>query len=288
LFEGPKDLLYFLNWESIPVAVGTFVLAILELNVLSPDWAIATFVDDWKWTVLTVAIAAILLPPIFAKGTLHLRSRQRAGEMSAETAWILRGVQSRASNLILKFREAFAGEASSQYQAHLMEECKSYFETRASRQPDGKSRQIQVEVAYYAVDRRSRSTLLSRKKFTQTDPSRGRPNFSSNGNAEAKLAVETIVSGHVVFCADVHDSIDAAVLKIEDGPSRQYRSLLSVPIFRDRKSSEDERVIGMLSATSSHTDSIFESDQAILQTYAWFLAAAIDADSLAKSSKRSA
>ena len=278
--ESPKDLLFFVNSDTVPVLIGTIGLAFLELGELPADSPFSWFVNDYKLAIVLVLVGLAVLPPPIARGMAHLRDRDDAARKTAENATAFRALGSRASNFVLKLREAFAGQSSNTYQHHLLNECKAYFESRpmkgASERPDN----VRVEAAFYGARVTGQARLLERKLYTNAEPSRMRTNFSSRGaaNGEGRSTIERIWGGGYVFCGDVADPDLAAAHHIHNGDERPYRTFLSVPVFRDRKALGDGRILGMLSVNVSHTGVVHESDHNILEVYAWFLAAALEAD----------
>lgn len=280
-----SDLHFFFSWDVLPVLVGTVCLAVLELGTLPARWPLHWFIEDYKIQVIILLGMLIVLPPPIANGFNHLKDREAAVARNVEAAAGYRGLGSRAANLIGKIRESIAGTVTDQYQTHLLIECQKYFESRPM--PDGTDRpdDFRVETSYYGLKVNSRSKLLERKLFTHSDASRMRSTFSNRTAGEGLYAVEKISAGEYVFCADVADAKYAAPLSILDGESREYRTFLSLPVMRDRKSVGDQRVIGMLSVNVTHLGVIHESDHNILEVYAWFLSAAFEADSLARTSR---
>ena len=281
LIRHPKDIFYFLHWESLVVLAGTLVLAVLELNLLPASLPFTWFVNDWKILFLVIAAALVVLPPALVKGLLQLRRRRDAGTEKRELELVLEAIQGRVGFFIEKMREAFAGQKTKEYQKHVLLECRRYFETRPHPKINDLDESLSVEVSFYAVDKRSQTTMLSRKLFTHNDPSIGRAQFSQRGTPDSKLCVESILAGEIIFCDDVLNPQTASRLKILDGAQRTYRTFLSVPIYRDRKSADPDRIIGMLSVNASSIHALQESDSAMILTYGWFLSAALEADNLA-------
>ena len=281
-FQGWKDLRYFLQWELVFVFVGTAGFAVLEGDVISRTWSLFWFIVDWKVPVIVALVALIVLPPALSKGWLHLRARRNTGLRNVEMATALYGLQSRAANLIVKMQEAFAGKATNTYQHHSLQDCQKYFATRPLPENHNRLDTVIVEANYYALEVKSRSKLLERKLFTNTDATRMRPSFSTRGTGEDQLAVERISNAKHIYCQDLREEEFTRPLKILNGAERPYRTFLSVPVLRDRQSQGDDRVIGMLSVNVSHPGIIHESDQHILNAYAWFLSAAFAADELSR------
>lgn len=278
-WTGWRDLGFFLHWESIAVGAGAAGLLALEWWDIPDDWPLNDFVSDYRiWIVIACAIA-IGIPPTVARGFDHLRARDDAGLAQVEVATALYGIEMRLMHFVSKIREVFDGHVSNTYQNHTLSDCKTYFATRPERQRDGGSQNV-VEATFYRLRRSRSSTVLERTLFTGSGHPGMRPTFSTARNAspEAKRLVKSIAAGNAVFCRDVRDPEEAAALEIVDGAARPYRTLLSVPVFKDKASPADDRVIGMLSVNATEVDSILASDQAVLNVYAWVLAAAFEAD----------
>lgn len=280
-FEGVGDLRFFVSLDVAPVVIGTAGLAALELDLVPENWPLASFIKDYSVFVIVLLVCLVVLPPPIARGISSLRDREAALLRNVEAFAAYRGLASRAANLVGKLRESFDGTVTNQYQNHLLHDCQSYFKSRPM--PDGRERphDFQVEASFYGLTVNRQSKLLERKLFTNTDRSRMRANFSNRSPGEGRIAVDKISTGGYAYCGDVADPEVAGALGIKDGSSRNYRTFLSVPVFRDRKSEGDDRVIGMLSVNVTHRDVIHESDRHILEVYAWFLAVAFQADQLA-------
>ena len=249
------------------------------------EWPLKWFVDDWKFGVIALAVTCIAAPPVLSRGFAHIRARRKSAEGNVEISLILRGFESRAANLIHKFEEVFAGEVKNTYQNHLLSDCQHYFASRTRPGDVTISSEVAFEVNYYELVKKPRSTLLERKLYTNSDSSRMRSKFSSNGKPDERLAIERISAGKHVYCGDVLNQSAIAEHQITDGPTRAYKCFLSVPVFRDRKAVGDDRVVGMLSVNATMSGLIRESDKRILLTYAWFLSVALAADALAKGRK---
>ena len=278
-WTGARDLGFFFHWESIAVAAGGIGLAALEVWAIPDDWPLEDFVRDYKLLLVILLAALVGLPPTIARGLDHLRARDDAGQVQVEIATALYGIEMRLMHFVSKLREVFAGHTTNTYQNHTLSDCQSYFSSRPGRHTDA-GRQNIVEVNYYAVKRSGSSTSLVRTLFTGSGHANMRTTFSTarNASAEAKKLVKTITSGGSVFCRDVRDADSARKLHIENATERPYRTFLSVPVLRDKNSTAEDRVIGMISVNASEVDSIAESDAAILKVYAWVLAAAFEAD----------
>jgi hypothetical protein len=245
---------------------------------LPATWPFTWFVADYKLLFIVGFAALVVLPPPIARGIDHLRERDDAARKNAESAVALRAVGSRASNLILKMREAFAGTTSNTYQNHLLNECKAYFESRPMLGSADRPDDVRVEATFYAAKVTGQGRLLERKLYTNAEPSRMRSTFSNRGGEEGRKTIEAIWNGRYVYCPDVQDPKSAVELSIIDGADRPYRTFLTVPVFRDRKASGDGRILGVLSVNASRLGIIHESDHNILEAYAWFLSAACEAD----------
>jgi hypothetical protein len=279
--ESPKDLLFFINSETVPVLLGTAGLALLELTKIPDHWPIKYFIDDYRLPIIFALAALVVLPPPISRGIGHLRDRDDAARKSAEGATAFRALASRASNFIFKLREALAGNAGNTYQHHLLEECKAYIESRPMPGSAERPTDIRVEASYYSARITGQTIFLDRKLFTNSEPSRMRAKFSNSrgsGNSEGRKTVEAIWAGRYIFCGDLTDAKEASEHEVPDGSNRPYRAFLSVPVFRDRKAVGDGRILGMLSINVSRVGVISESDHHILEVYAWFLAAAFEAD----------
>lgn len=279
-WSGWKDIKFFFHLDGIVVLLGGIGLAALELWEIPKDWPLASFVRDYRlWIVIGLALM-VGLPPTIARGLDHLRARGEAARASVEVGTVLYAVELRLLNLVSKIREAFAGIATNTYQHHTLNECKSYFSTRASEV----DKTCIVDVNYYRLSRSGSATSLTRALFTGAAHSKMRSTFSDANGAsrEAKRLVKAISAGKSIYCADVRDPEHAGPLHIKNGAERPYRSFLTVPVFRDKTSGDGDRVIGMLSINSTHLDTLGGSDEAILKVYAWLLAAAFEADHLAK------
>ncbi|MGA5644124.1 GAF domain-containing protein [Microbacterium sp. NPDC088796] len=275
-----KDLRFFLHWEGIAVVLGGVGLVAFEFWEIPLDWPLAWFVEDYRlWIVIALALL-VGLPPTIARGLDHLRARDEAARAQVEVGTVLYAIELRLLNLVSKIREAFAGQHTNTYQHHTLNECKSYFSTRASEV----AKTCIIDVNYYRLTRSGSAISLERALFTGSAHSRMRSTFSNAPGAsrEAKRLVKTISEGNSVFCPDVTEVEHTEALHIKDGADRPYRTFLTVPVFRDKKSGASERVIGMLSINSTHVDTLSASDAAILKVYAWLLAAAFEADGLAK------
>lgn len=282
-WTGWRDLGFFLHWEGLAVAGGGLGLAALEFWNIPPAWPLKYFVEDYRIWIVVVLALVVGLPPTVARGFDHLRARSDAGLAQIEVATVLYGVEIRLMNLVTKLREVFSGHRSNTYQNHTLGDCKSYFTTRAGKSM-GHGEICVIEVNFYSLSKSNSSTSLTRSLFTGGGHPGMRTTFSTAGNAtaEAKLLVRTIAAGENVFCRDVRDVEEAALLKLKDADKRPYRSFLSIPVFRDKDSPHEDRVIGMLSINATHVDALSASDAAILKVYAWVLAAAFEADRLGR------
>lgn len=280
-WTGWRDLGFFVHWEGLAVAAGTIGLVVLEWWTIPRDWALASFVADYRiWVMLAFALL-IGLPPTIARGFDHLRARSEAGKTQVEMAAALYGLEMRLMNFVSKLREVFAGHVTNTYQNHTLGDCRQYFKTRGGAE-------CAVEVNFYRLKRSARSTRLERALWTGNSHPGMRSTFSNarSASTEAKKLIKSITSGNSVFCRDVRNAEDASALSIENGSDRPYRAFLTVPVFRDKSTVGDERVIGMLSVNADKVDLLSASDEAILKVYAWVLAAAFEADAQARRGAR--
>jgi len=266
-----RDFRFFWSWETIFVAIGTIALACLEMDLVPKNAAFYWWVSDFKfWIVIALGIL-IVVPPVLAKGLLHLRNRDAAAKFNIEFATALTAMSSRTANLIHKMKELSAGNVTHAYVNHTLTECQSYFQARRTiggRPVEHDS--VRVDVGYFELKIGPGAHKLERVGTTAAESKDFTHVLSTKGTSIARSWVDSIEAGQRLWL-DLNDPTLSETLKCNSTSVTTYRVAMALPVFAERK---DTEVIGMLMVLSSSELALEESDVHLIRAFAWHIAAA--------------
>lgn len=276
LWKSPRDAFLLVDPYMPLTALGVAALAAVEYQFLKENFpGVQSYIDDNKSWIVPWGLALSAAPTIASKFFERLKTRREQAVMKRDetrrfSKFLADYVQKRVKYLIPKAREVHRGVVSDEYSKNVLTDCESYFKARK----EG----ITVRAYYYAMVGSGRvgSRRLEYKLGNRDSPDAGRSKFSENARSldEAKLTVQRICEGIMVYCRDVDDPKCVEELKLDPKRTRVYKSFLSVPIYRDG----NHEVIGMFSVNCDEPGILREVDQHVVKTFAWFLSASLAMD----------
>lgn len=235
----------------------------------------------WEWGAanklgVVVALALLTAAPALVSA-LYVRHQAilRETTRNVELTTAATSNSSRVAHLITKIGDVRRGEIDTKYTGYTLVEACNYFKTRAMH-TSGAGPNERVEAYLMRAVKNGKGTLyFERLRQTHTSGTEFSYNLSPHKNSAAASIIDDVLGERGYVFASDEPSIARVreAFKIQ-GAASPFCQFLIVPVRKDRKIADRRDVAGVLVLMSTAAGMLRETDEALLATYSWYIAAA--------------
>ena len=270
------------SYVSLAGTAGLAAIGIEDVRAQTKPWIPGPV---WEWAsgnqivvVLILAVAAVA-PAAIRPAIIQHKQIARDVQKNLEMSTYSRSLSARTAHLITKKKDVDDGVRDKAYIAHTLRECAAYLKERAINVSGlDSSERVEASLLRIVCTNNGRDRV---ERYAQTQVDTGEfPGKLSTHNmpAENRRFLKRLRDEQYTFVEAQADVAQTwSIFGMGSAPAA-YAQFLFVPVLLDRKAEGIERTWGTLVVTSTAAGALRETDATLIQTYAWFLSAALAFD----------